>query len=170
MWFEHKKSRSSHRDGNGDEKVSAPPRQGGVFGSLRRSAMRSLKNDASPSLRLTVEVNPELSTRLRRVARARDRSPEMLVNDLLERGLEQETLRVHAEHALASLTPREQEVTWLSARGQTNRQIADTLVISSETVKSHIRNVLIKFDLRNKSDLRLLLLDLGIRWWQDDTT
>jgi hypothetical protein len=30
--------------------------------------------------------------------------------------------------------------------------------------------VLVKFDLRNKSDLRLLLLDLGIRWWQDDTT
>jgi DNA-binding NarL/FixJ family response regulator len=94
----------------------------------------------------------------------------MLVNDILERGLEQETMRVHAEHALASLTPREQEVTWLAARGQTNRQIAGTLVISSETVKSHIHNVLVKFGLRSKSDLRLLLLDLGIRWWQDDTT
>jgi len=77
-------------------------------------------------------------------------------------------MRVHAEHALASLTPREQEVTCLAARGQTNHQIADALVISSETVKSH--NVLIKFGLRSKSDLRLLLLDLGIRWWQDDTT
>jgi DNA-binding CsgD family transcriptional regulator len=43
-------------------------------------------------------------------------------------------------------------------------------VISSETVKSHIHNVLLKFGLRSKSDLRLLLLDLGIRWWQDDTT
>jgi DNA-binding NarL/FixJ family response regulator len=94
----------------------------------------------------------------------------MLVNDILERGLEQETLRVHAEHALASLTPREQEVTCLAARGQTNHQIADALVISSETVKSHIHNVLLKFGLRSKSDLRLLLLDLGIRWWQDDTT
>ncbi len=115
-------------------------------------------------------VNAELSTRLRRAARSRARSPETLVNDFLERGLEQETLRVHAEHALASLTPREQDVTWLAARGQTNRQIADALVISSETVKSHVHNVLVKFGLRSKSDLRLLMLDLGIRWWQDDTT
>jgi len=167
VWFEHR-SRFSRRERNCEEQASAPPRQGGVFGSLRRPAKRPLKNAAVPSLRLTVEVNAELSTRLRRAARARDRSPVMLVNDILKRGLEQETLRVQAEHALASLTPREQEVTWLAARGQTNRQIADILVISSETVKSHIRNVLLKFDLRNKSDLRLLLLDLGIRWWQDE--
>lgn len=169
MWFE-RRSRSSRRERNCKEQAPAPPRQGGVFGFPRQPAKRPPKNASLPSLRLTVEVNAELSTRLRRAARARARSPEMLVNDLLERGLEQETLRVHAEHALASLTPREQEVTWLAARGQTNRQIADALVISSETVKSHIHNVLIKFGLRSKSDLRLLLLDLGIRWWQDDTT
>jgi len=169
MWFE-RRSRSSRRERNYQEQASAPPRQGGVFGSLRRPAKRPLTNTTLPSLRLTVEVNADLSTRLRRVARTRARSPEMLVNDILERWLEQETLRVHAEHALASLTPREQEVTWLAARGQTNHQIADALVISSETVKSHIHNVLIKFGLRSKSDLRLLLLDLGIRWWQDDTT
>ena len=168
MWFE-RRSRSSRREHSIKEHASAPPRQGGVFGYLRQSAKRPLKNADTPSLRLTVEVSAELSTRLRRAARSRGRSPEMLVNDLLERGLEQEALRVHAEHALASLTPREQEVTWLAARGQTNRQIADTLVISSETVKSHIHNVLIKFGLRRKSHLRLLLLDLGIRWWQDDT-
>ena len=169
MWFE-RRSRSSRRERNCEEQAPPPPRQGGVFGSPRRPAKRPPKNAALPSPHLTVEVNAELSTRLRRAARARARSPEMLVSDLLERGLEQETLRVHAERALASLTPREQEVTWLAARGQTNRQIADALVISSETVKSHVHNVLLKFGLRSKSDLRLLLLDLGIRWWQDDTT
>ena len=169
MWFE-RRSRSSRRERNCEEQASAPPRQGGVFGSLHQPTKQPPKNAAISSHRWTVEVSAELSTRLRRAARARARPPEMLVNDILERGLEQETLRVHAEHALASLTPREQEVTWLAARGQTNHQIADALVISSETVKSHIHNVLIKFGLRSKSDLRLLLLDLGIRWWQDDTT
>ncbi len=169
MWFE-RRSRSSRRERNCEEQTPAPPRQGGVFGSPRQPAKRPPKNATLHPLRLTVEVSAELSTRLRRAARSRARSPEMLVNDLLERGLEQETLRVHAEHALASLTPREQDVTWLAARGQTNRQIADALVISSETVKSHIHNVLVKFGLRSKSDLRLLMLDLGIRWWQDDTT
>ncbi len=168
MWFE-RRSRSSRRERNCEEQAPSPPRQGGVFGSPRQPAKRPPKNAVLPHPHLTVEVSAELSTRLRRAARARARSPEMLVNDLLERGLEQETLRVHAEHALASLTPREQDVTWLAARGQTNRQIADALVISSETVKSHVHNVLIKFGLRSKSDLRLLMLDLGIRWWQDDT-
>ena len=169
MWFE-RRSRSSRRERNCEQQSSAPPRQGGVFGSVHQPIKQPPKNAALSSHRWTVEVSAELSTRLRRAARARARPPEMLVNDILERGLEQEALRVHAEHALASLTPREQEVTWLAARGQTNRQIADALVISSETVKSHIHNVLIKFGLRSKSDLRLLLLDLGIRWWQDDTT
>ena len=169
MWFE-RRSRSSRRERNCEQQASAPPRQGGVFGSIHQPIKQPPKKAAISSRRWTVEVSAELSTRLRRAARARARPPEMLVNDILERGLEQETLRVHAEHALASLTPREQEVTWLAARGQTNRQIAGTLVISSETVKSHIHNVLVKFGLRSKSDLRLLLLDLGIRWWQDDTT
>lgn len=168
MWFE-RRSRFSRRKRNCEEQAPAPPRQGGVFGYLRQPVKQPPKNGVLSSHRWTVEVSAELSTRLRRAARARARSPEMLVNDILERGLEQETLRVHAEHALASLTPREQEVTWLAARGQTNHQIADTLVISPETVKSHIHNVLLKFGLRSKSDLRLLLLDLGMRWWQDDT-
>lgn len=168
MWFE-RRSRFSRRERNCEEQAPAPPRQGGVFGYLRQPVKQPPKNGVLSSHRWTVEVSAELSTRLRRAARARARSPEMLVNDILERGLEQETLRVHAEHALASLTPREQEVTWLAARGQTNHQIADTLVISPETVKSHIHNVLLKFGLRSKSDLRLLLLDLGMRWWQDDT-
>ncbi len=168
MWFE-RRSRFSRRERNCEEQAPAPPRQGGFFGYLRQPVKQPPKNAAISSHRWTVEVSAELSTRLRRAARSRARSPEMLVNDILERGLEQETLRVHAEHALASLTPREQEVTWLAARGQTNHQIAAALVISSETVKSHIHNVLLKFGLRSKSDLRLLLLDLGIRWWQDDT-
>jgi DNA-binding NarL/FixJ family response regulator len=169
VWFE-RRSRFSRRKRNCEEQAPAPPRQGGVFGYLRQPVKQPPKNGVLSSHRWTVEVSAELSTRLRRAARARARSPEMLVNDILERGLEQETLRVHAEHALASLTPREQEVTWLAARGQTNHQIADTLVISPETVKSHIHNVLLKFGLRSKSDLRLLLLDLGMRWWQDDPT
>jgi DNA-binding NarL/FixJ family response regulator len=117
--------------------------------------------------RLTFEVDGHTSARLRRAARDREQSPESLLADMLQSGLEQEIRRAHAEATLETLTPREQEVIWLAARGYTNRQMADALVISPETVKTHIRSVLAKFGLRSKAELRLLLLDLGLRWWQE---
>jgi RNA polymerase sigma factor (sigma-70 family) len=118
---------------------------------------------------LVFEVIGPLALHLRRVARARQRSPQSLASDLITHGLEREVLRARTEQALAELTPREREVTWLAARGHTNREIARSLVISEETVKTHVHNALNKFGLRKKSDLRLLLLDLGLRWWQDDS-
>ncbi|HHH82688.1 MAG TPA: LuxR family transcriptional regulator, partial [Chloroflexi bacterium] len=89
-------------------------------------------------------------------------SPQALAAELLARGLARERLRRRTEHALASLTPRERQVITLAARGQTNRQIAETLVIAPETVKSHLRNALAKLGLHTKAELRLLLSRLEI--------
>ncbi len=115
---------------------------------------------------LVLRACPALAARLRLAADARDLSPRALAVDLLEQGLEKESLRARAERALDTLTPRERDVVWLTARGCTNQEIAEALVISSETVKTHMRNALGKFGVRSKADLRLLLLDLGIRWWE----
>lgn len=115
--------------------------------------------------RFTLELDDGLFVQLRLAARTRGQSPETLITNLLARGLEQEALRAQAETTLSILTPREQEVAWLTARGHTNQQIAEKLVISPETVKTHVRHVLDKFRVRSKADLRLLLLDLGVRWW-----
>jgi len=108
--------------------------------------------------RLVFEADAELGEALRHAAHARGQEPEHLASDLLQRALAQDTRR---SHALASLTPRQQEVARLAAHGQTNRQIARILVVSPETVKTHVRNALDKFGLRSKTELRLLLLDLG---------
>jgi DNA-binding NarL/FixJ family response regulator len=135
-------------------------------GQAAQSSRRARGEAASANGRLVFEVDPELSAELRLAARAHDKSPEALVTDLLTRGLEREARRAQAEAALAFLTPREQEIAWLTTRGHTNHQIAKALVISSETVKTHIRHVLDKFGVRSKADLRLLLLDLGVRWWE----
>jgi RNA polymerase sigma factor (sigma-70 family) len=115
---------------------------------------------------LGLELSAELSAQLRSTARSRGQPPESLVLDLLARGLEREAFRARTEAALQALTPREQEVAWLTARGHTNQQIAEVLVISPETVKTHVRHVLEKFNVRSKVDLRLQLLDLGVRWWE----
>jgi RNA polymerase sigma factor (sigma-70 family) len=107
-----------------------------------------------------IDLDSELLARLRRAARARDQPAEQLAAVLLARGLEQEALRARIEAALKTLTPREREVALLASRGLTNRQIASTLVISTETVKTHIRHGLAKFGLNSKFELRLLL-ELG---------
>ena len=111
--------------------------------------------------RLVFEADAELGEALRHAAHARGQAPERLASDLLERALALEERQARARAALASLTPRQQEVARLAARGQTNRQIARALVVSPETVKTHVRHALDKFGLRSKTELRLMLIDLG---------
>ena len=51
------------------------------------------------------------------------------------------------------LSDREIEVVNLVARGDTNKEIADTLVIAENTVKVHLRNIYGKLNLRNRQEL-----------------
>jgi DNA-binding NarL/FixJ family response regulator len=50
----------------------------------------------------------------------------------------------------SALTPRELEVLRLIADGQSNSEIAATLVISQETVKTYVSRILTKLDLRDR--------------------
>lgn len=49
-----------------------------------------------------------------------------------------------------SLSDREREVLRLIGQGATNKEIAEKLIISEHTVKSHLRSILSKLDLRNR--------------------
>lgn len=64
-----------------------------------------------------------------------------------------------------TLSQREQEVTALLCLGYTNRQIAEKLFIAPDTVRTHMRHILYKFDLHSKDDLRLLLIDWNFDAW-----
>lgn len=130
---------------------------------LRQSAQH---DHATTERDLKLPLNSELATRLTRAARARGQPPQALAEQLLDHGLEQDARRALVTDVLQRLTPRQREVAWLTTRGYTNQRIAETLVISPETVKTHIRHVLEELNLSGKTDLRVLLLDLGVRGWE----
>jgi RNA polymerase sigma factor (sigma-70 family) len=64
--------------------------------------------------------------------------------------------------ALQALTPREREVFRLVAQGCTNAEIAERLVLSETTVKTHVRNIRNKLDLAGKGEMRVLAAQLGL--------
>jgi DNA-binding NarL/FixJ family response regulator len=60
------------------------------------------------------------------------------------------------------LTPREQEVVKLVAEGYTNKQIAETLVISEKTVERHRANILDKLGMRDRVELTRYAIRQGL--------
>jgi DNA-binding NarL/FixJ family response regulator len=68
--------------------------------------------------------------------------------------------RVHA--ALDQLTPREQEVLLAVATGLSNTEIAEKLVVSEATVKTHVGSILAKLDLRNRVQAVIFAYDVGL--------
>jgi predicted ATPase/DNA-binding CsgD family transcriptional regulator len=71
-------------------------------------------------------------------------------------------LALPAGDALDSLTAREREVLGLVARGLTNRQIADTLVVSERTAEWHVANTLGKLGLTTRAQLAVWASQRGL--------
>ena len=124
-----------------------------LFGALRAGASGFLVKDTEPA---------ELLEAVRAVACG---------DALLSRG---DTRRLIAEVAsqsdryrpspdeLEELTAREREVTALVARGLNNHEIAERLVISIATAKTHVSRALRKVDARDRAQLVALAYETGL--------
>ena len=96
------------------------------------------------------------------------RPEEELIQDLLAAGLTSYYSSDELWQKWESLSPREKQVAGFVCLGYTNKEIAQRLSISPETVKTHIRNVLIKFNLGSRSELRLSLHDWDFSGWEEE--
>jgi len=120
-----------------------------------------------PPHELLVAVRPDLLAAIEALAAQEKVSIATVVNDLLHFALAERRLSNAALATWRQLTAREQEVTALIWLGLTNAQIAARLVISPNTVKTHIRNIFAKFGAGSKEELRLALASLDFSEWAD---
>jgi DNA-binding CsgD family transcriptional regulator len=118
--------------------------------------------------RQTFAFDESLHTELVEQAKLEKRPAEELVADLLRTALAQRQTNGEMNDRWQSLSPREQEVTALTCRGYTNRQMAARLGISEETIKTHVGNALVKFNLHGKSEVRMALKEWDFSEWDKE--
>jgi DNA-binding NarL/FixJ family response regulator len=123
-----------------------------VYGAVRAGASGFLLKDAP---------REQLVTAVRTVARGEALLAPAVTRRLIERFVDRPA-PVEAAPALAELSARELEVLRLVARGLSNAEIADELVIGEATVKTHVARVLRKLDLRDRVQVVVLAYESGV--------
>ncbi|TMR01626.1 response regulator transcription factor [Actinomadura soli] len=124
-----------------------------VYEALRAGASGFLLKDASAT---------ELADAVRIVA-----AGDALLSPSITRRLIAEFSRLGGPRApsrkrLAELTERETEVLTLVARGLSNGEIAQALVVAEQTVKTHFGRILMKLDLRDRPQAIVYAYEVGL--------
>lgn len=122
-----------------------------VFPAIQAGASGYLLKDVSPD-------------DLVEAIRAAFRGEARLHPDVLRKLMEQVAIQTSPvrEPMVENLTERELDVVRLVAQGCSNHTIAEELVISEKTVKTHISNILSKLHLEDRTQLAIYALKKGL--------
>jgi DNA-binding NarL/FixJ family response regulator len=121
----------------------------------------------STSLKTSIyKLNTDLADSIRSLAKLEQRYPQAVANELLLKGLNSQQNDENLTQLWASLTPREQDIAALICLEYTNPQIANHLHLSKETVKTHIRRIMLKFRVKDRKELRFILSDWDFSSWE----
>ena len=124
------------------------------------------KNEPAEESRVFLQ-DAELVAAIKDVARQQQRAEKDIVADFTKAGLNQFLTQSELENRWAALSHREQQVVALVCLGYRNYEIAKILVISPDTVKTHLQGIFNKFDLRSGRELRLALKNWDFSEWWD---
>ena len=124
-----------------------------VYAAISAGASGFLLKDVSPeqllaSVRLVIAGDALLAPSITR--------------RLIERFARPQGMLAAQPRELVLLTPREREVLTLMARGQSNAELAQALVLSEATVKTHVARILSKLGLRDRVQAVVLAYEAGL--------
>jgi DNA-binding NarL/FixJ family response regulator len=124
-----------------------------VYEALRAGASGFLLKDTDP---------PELLDAVRVVARGDALLAPGVTRRLIAEFARRPDPRRAVHDDLATLTEREREVLSLIARGMNNDEIAETLVVSPATAKTHVSRVMGKLNARDRAQLVVIAYESGL--------
>jgi NarL family two-component system response regulator LiaR len=120
-----------------------------VFAAVKAGASGYLLKDATPD---------EILTAVRNVNRGEPAMNPTIANKLMRELRRESDLPPTKE----PLTERELDILKLVAQGLSNQDIAENLVISERTVRTHVSNILSKLHLANRTQATLYALQEGL--------
>ncbi len=103
-----------------------------------------------------------LADALRRVAAGEAIIPAMMLGPLLGRLVDRRRERHAVAQRFSGLSPRERQVLSLMMEGADRHRIAEKLVISPETARTHIQNVISKIGARSRVEAIALSVEHGL--------
>ena len=124
-----------------------------IFGALRAGASGFLLKRARPE---------ELIAAVHAVSAGDSLLSPSVTRRVIESVARQPTHGVVDETKLDALTPREREVLQLVARGLSNREIAVALGVEESTIRTHVKRMLMKLDLRDRIQAVIVAYETGI--------
>ena len=127
--------------------------EGNVFGALRAGAAGYLLKDVSLDT---------LVSAIHAAARGECFLQSTVTGTVVDAVTRMMTAGPTATALVLPLSPREREILGQVSTGASNKEIADRLCLAEGTVKNHVTNILVKLDVRDRTQAALRARSLGL--------
>ncbi len=124
-----------------------------VFGALRAGASGFLVKRTRPE---------DLIAAVHTIARGDSLLSPSVTRRVIDRMAQQPVPELTDHAKLDTLTPRERDVLQHVARGLSNREIAAELVVEESTIRSHMKQILMKLQLRDRVQVVIYAYETGL--------
>jgi DNA-binding NarL/FixJ family response regulator len=124
-----------------------------IFGALRAGASGFLLKRARPE---------ELIAAVHTVASGDSLLSPSVTRRVIDRLAQQPSPDLSNQTRIETLTPREREILEYVARGLSNREIATALRVEESTVRTHVKRILMKLDLRDRIQAVIFAYESGV--------